>query len=291
LRVDAHHHLWDLERRPQPWLRGAALDPIHRTFRLAELRPLLAAHAIDATVVVQSSSSLDETRELLATARESDGLIAGVVGWADLTDPSLAAVLAELAAAGPLVGIRHQVQDEDDPRWLVRPEVRSGLRTVARAGLVYELLVTPRELGAALETVADLPEVRFVLDHGGKPPIAAGGWEPWAARLTALAAHPNTVCKLSGLVTEADWDSWRPQEVLPYARHLLRAFGADRLLFGSDWPVSTLAARYGDVFALAEQTTAALTPEERRAVLGGNAIRVYGLRRGPAPAAGAEGRC
>ncbi|SEO67030.1 amidohydrolase family protein [Actinacidiphila rubida] len=287
MRIDAHHHLWDLARRPQPWLTGPALDPIARTFRLAELAPLLAAHGIDATVVVQSSSSLPETRELLATAAGSGGLVAGVVGWADLADPALGEMLASLD--GPLVGIRHQVQDEPDPRWLTRPEVHTGLRAVASAGLVYDLLVTPVQLPAAVETVRALPEVRFVLDHCAKPPIADGGWEPWAGRITELAQLPNVSCKLSGLVTEADWERWRPQDVLPYARHVLDAFGPGRVMFGSDWPVATLAARYADVYALAEQAVAALDAGERAAVFGGTAAQVYGLPDGAGPAGPAAG--
>jgi L-fuconolactonase len=279
VRVDAHHHLWDLSRRPQPWIAGEALAPIDRTFELAELRPLLAEHGIGATVLVQSSSSLEETRELLALARESDGLVAGVVGWADLTDPALPDVLADLAARGPLAGIRHQVQDEPDARWLDRPDVRAGLAAVGAAGLVYDLLVTPEQTEAAIAAVRDLPEVRFVLDHAGKPPIASGAWQPWADRLTELAALPNVWCKLSGLITEAGFDTWRPQDVLPYARHVLDAFTPARVLFGSDWPVCTLAGRYADVFALAEQAVAALSPAEQEAVLGGTASEVYGLKR------------
>jgi L-fuconolactonase len=275
MRIDAHHHLWDLSRRPQPWLTGAELDPIARTFELAELQPLLAGHDIDATVVVQSSSSLDETRELLDTAAGSGGRIAGVVGWADLTDPALPDVLATLS--GPLVGIRHQVQDESDPWWLARAGVRRGLATVAAANLVYDLLVTPRELPAALETAAALPELRFVLDHGAKPPVAAGGWEPWATQLRGLAALPNVSCKLSGLVTEADWGRWKPADVLPYAQHILEAFGPDRVLFGSDWPVCTLAGPYGSVLDLAEEATAGFSAAERAAVFGDTASRVYGL--------------
>lgn len=277
MRVDAHHHLWDLERRPQRWLVGEALEPIARTFRFAELAPLLTAHGIDATVLVQSSSSLDETRELLGVAAESGGLIAGVVGWADLTDSELPAVLASLAEVGPLVGIRHQVQDEPDPWWLARPEVRRGLTAVAAAGLVYDLLVTPVQMTAALATVQALPELSFVLDHAGKPGVASGEWEPWAGQLTALGALPNVACKLSGLITEADWLRWRPQDVLPYARHVLDAFGPERVLFGSDWPVCLLAGRYADAYALAEQSVAALAPAERSAVLGATATRVYGL--------------
>ncbi|WP_333767999.1 amidohydrolase family protein [Streptomyces sp. IBSBF 2435] len=275
MRIDAHHHLWDLARRPQPWLTGADLDPIARTFELAELEPLLAEHGIDATVVVQSSSSLEETRELLATAAASGGRIAGVVGWADLTDPALGDVLASLT--GPLVAVRHQVQDESDPWWLARAGVRRGLATVAAAGLAYDLLVTPRELPAALETAAALPELRFVLDHAAKPPVASGGWEPWGAQLRRLAALPNVSCKLSGLVTEADWGRWTPGDVLPYARHALDVFGPSRVLFGSDWPVCTLAATYGAVLALAEEAVGGLSAAERSAVFGGNASRVYAL--------------
>ena len=281
MRIDAHHHLWDLSVRPQPWQAAEALAPLRRTFAFAELRPRLDAHGIDATVVVQSSSSLPETRELLAQAAASGGRIAGVVGWAALTDPAgLPGVLAELAAAGPLVGLRHQVQDEPDPRWLDRPEVRESLRAVGAAGAAYDLLVTPRELPAAERAVRALPEVRFVLDHGGKPPVATGEREPWAAAVAALAGHPNVVCKLSGLVTEADWSAWRPADVLPYVRHLLDVFGPERVLFGSDWPVCTLAASYDQVVALADEALQGLTPAERDAVLGGNAARVYRLAQG-----------
>ncbi|WP_031515067.1 amidohydrolase family protein [Streptomyces sp. NRRL F-5123] len=274
-RIDAHHHLWDLDRRPQPWMTGPELDPIARTFAFAELEPLLDGHGLDATVVVQSSSSPDETRELLDAAAGSGGRIAGVVGWADLTDPALGDVLA--SPAGPLVGIRHQVQDEADPWWLARAGVRRGLATVAAAGLAYDLLVTPRELPAALDTVAALPDLRFVLDHAAKPRIASGEWEPWATQVAELAALPNVVCKLSGLVTEADRSGWEPAALLPYARHVLSVFGPGRVMFGSDWPVCTLAASYGDVLALAAEATSDLSPAESAAVFGGTAAEVYGL--------------
>jgi len=284
-RIDAHHHLWDLSRRPQPWMDGPWADPIARTVTTADLLPHLDAHGIGATVVVQASSSYDETRELLALAGASDR-IAGVVGWADLTDPELPAVLAALAA-GPggdrLVGLRHQVQDEPDPDWLGRPDVRRGLADAADAGLVYDLLVTPRELPAAIAAVRELPGARFVLDHAAKPPIASGERDPWTGLLTRLAALPNVDCKLSGLVTEADWETWKPEQVLPYARHVLDAFGPERVLFGSDWPVCELAATYADVVALADQATAGLTEAERTLVFGTNAARVYALDSPPSP--------
>ncbi|QKV95881.1 amidohydrolase family protein [Streptomyces sp. NA02950] len=278
-RIDAHHHLWDLTRREQPWMDGPWADPIRRTFTPRDLAPHLDAHGIGATVLVQSSSSLEETRELLALA-EGSGRIAGVVGWADLTDPRLREVLASLAA-GPggrrLVGLRHQVQDEPDAHWLARRDVRRGLAAVAAAGLVYDLLVTPRELPSAIDAVRELPELRFVLDHAAKPPVAAGEREPWGRRLAALATLPNVVCKLSGLVTEASWDSWRSEQILPYAWYVLDAFGPGRVLFGSDWPVCTLAAPYDEVVALAERAALRLTEDERGALFGGTAAEVYGL--------------
>ncbi|MYU53659.1 amidohydrolase family protein [Streptomyces sp. SID7805] len=277
MRIDAHHHLWDLTRRDQPWLDGAWAEPIRRSYALPDLVPHLAAHAVDATVLVQSSASYAETADLLAVAA-GDGPVRGVVGWADLTDPGLAGVLAALPAG--LVGIRHQVQDEPDPDWLTRPDVLRGLGAVAGAGLVYDLLVTPRELPAALAAVRALPELAFVLDHAAKPAVARGDWQPWAAGIADLARLPNVSCKLSGLVTEADWAAWRPPQILPYARHVLDAFGPERVLFGSDWPVCTLAAGYADVVALAEAATGHLTPAERSAVFGGTAGRVYRVAAG-----------
>ncbi|WP_078961619.1 amidohydrolase family protein [Streptomyces rimosus] len=273
-RIDAHHHLWDLSRRPQPWMDGAWADPIRRTYTLDDLAPHLAAHGIHGTVLVQSSASRAETAELLAVAARSP-VVRGVVGWADLTDPGLPGVLDTMPPL--LVGLRHQVQDEPDPHWLARPAVRRGLAAVADAGLVYDLLVTPRELPAALAAARALPALTFVLDHAAKPAIAARAWQPWADGLAALARLPNTVCKLSGLVTEADWPTWRPADIPPYARHALDTFGPHRTLFGSDWPVCTLAAPYETVVTLTETATAHLTPDERAAVFGGNAVGVYGV--------------
>ncbi|MFD7667891.1 amidohydrolase family protein [Streptomyces sp. NPDC059788] len=272
-RIDAHHHLWDPARHPQPWMDGAWADPIRRTYTLDDLTPHLAAHRIDGTVLVQSSASRAETAALLALAARSP-VVRGVVGWADLTDPGLPDHLAAMPAE--LVGLRHQVQDEPDPDWLARPAVRRGLAAVADAGLVYELLVTPHQLPAATAAARALPGLRCVLDHAAKPAAGTGAWQPWADDLAALARLPNTACKLSGLVTEADWTHWRPADLLPYARHVLDTFGPHRVLFGSDWPVCTLAATYDDVITLAETATAALSPHERAAIFGGNAERVYG---------------
>jgi len=275
VRVDAHVHFWgpgELER--YDWMT-AEMDAIRRPFGPEDLRGHLQRHGFDSAVVVQTYASVEETRAYLRLA-EATAFLGGVVGWVDLADPGVADALAELRE-GPggryLVGIRHQVHDEPDADWLLRDDVRRGLRAVGEAGLAYDLLVKTRELPAALDTVRALPELRFVVDHIAKPPIASGGVEPWAERMAELARAEHVWCKLSGLVTEADWRAWRPGDVLPYTSRVAEWFGEERLIFGSDWPVCTLAASYDAVVALAEQAVG--TGNE--AVFGRNAQRLYQL--------------
>ena len=277
--VDAHHHLWDLGVRDQDWITGPALAPLRRDFLLGDYQPVAEAHGVAASVVVQTVTVPGETAELLALADASD-LIAGVVGWTDLTAPDVAdriAALKERPGGGKLVGLRHQVQSEPDPDWLTQPDVLRGLTAVAQAGLVYDLVITAGQLGQATRAAAAVPGLRFVLDHLGKPPIVAGRTEPWARDLRGLAALPNTSAKLSGLVTEADWRQWKVADLRPYAEAALDAFGPARMMFGSDWPVCTLAASYPEVLAAARDLTAGLIPAEREAVFAGTAISVYGL--------------
>ncbi|MGW7168593.1 amidohydrolase family protein [Streptomyces sp. NPDC054884] len=277
--IDAHHHVWDLSLRDQDWITGRELAPLRRDFTLADLEPEARAAGVTATVLVQTIDVPEETPEFLALARHSD-LVAGVVGWTDLTSPDVARALAALRArpgGEHLVGIRHQVQGESDPRWLVRPDVLRGLAAVAEAGLVYDLVVRPHQLAAAHEAAQLLPGLTFVLDHAGKPPIALGELRPWADAVRQLASLPNTVCKLSGMVTEADWGQWSVEDLRPYADTVLDAFGPRRLMFGSDWPVCRLAATYAEVVAAAQELTAALHPAERREVFTGTALRTYGL--------------
>jgi L-fuconolactonase len=278
--VDAHHHLWDPGAREYAWMAGPALAPIRRPFTVEDLRREVAAAGVTHTVAVQAVGDLGETEELLAAAAASGGLVAGVVGWVDLTAPDVAEALDRLRA-GPggerLVGVRHQVQDEADPAWLGRADVRRGLRAVADAGLAYDLLVLVRQLPAARAAVAALPDARFVLDHAAKPAIAAGELEPWAGELAALARLPNVACKLSGLVTEAGWDDWDAGRIRPYGDHVLGAFGPERVMFGSDWPVCRLAASYGQVRELADTLVAGLSPAERAAVFHRTAAEAYRL--------------
>jgi L-fuconolactonase len=210
--------------------------------------------------------------------------VVGVVGWADLAGPDVAGELArlrELPGGGRPVGIRHLVQDEPDSAWLDRPEVRRGLRAVGDAGLVYDLLIRPSQLPAALRVTAALDDVRFVLDHAAKPPIASGVREPWAAQIAELAARPNVTCKVSGLVTEAA-AGWRPDQIAPYVDALVASFGPDRLMFGSDWPVCLLAATYDEVATVARDLLSRhLGPAELDQVFGATARSVYNLGRQP----------
>lgn len=272
--VDAHHHLWDLAVRPQPFLDSdPVLAPLRRVFSLADLAPLAAAAGVGRTVVVQTVTEPAETTELLALA-DAGGLIAAVVGWADLTDARVGESLASLGAAPGgqfLAGIRHPLLAEPDPLWLSRPDVRRGLDAVAAAGLVFDLVLPPELLPAAVRAAADVPDLTFVLDHLGNVDVTAEGPDAaWARSFRALAALPNVVCKLSGILGEATADRLRP-----YAEIALEGFGPERLMFGSDWPVSTLTAGYGDVVAAARALTAGLTAPDRAAVLAGTARAVY----------------
>lgn len=276
--IDAHHHVWDLSVRDQGWITGPAMAPIRRTFTVEDLRPLAAAAGVDATVLVQTVTVAAETPELLAVAAGSP-LVAGVVGWTDLTSPGVADALGALGA-GPageyLAGVRHQVQSEPDPDWLRRPDVLRGLRAVAAAGLCYDLVVVPSQLPAASYAAAAVPGLTMVLDHAGKPRIGTGDLGGWAASVREFAALPNTVCKLSGLVTEAAPGA-TTRHFAPVADVVLSAFGAARVMFGSDWPVCLLASDYAAVCALAQSLVAGLSGAERAAVFGGTAARVYGL--------------
>jgi L-fuconolactonase len=243
---------------------------LRRSFGVDELARTTSC---DATVLVQTVTVPEETPELLALSAAHE-LIAGVVGWVDLTGDVEDALARLRSLPGRLVGIRHQVQGEPDPEWLCRDDVRRGLRAVGDAGLVYDLLTIPVQLPAAIETVRALDDLVFVVDHLSKPPIASGELEPWAGRMRALAEHENVVCKLSGMVTEADWVAWTVADLRPYAEVVLDAFGPQRVMFGSDWPVCLLAASYERVVAAAEELT---SRSEQAEIFGGTAVRTYTL--------------
>jgi len=279
MKIDAHHHFWNPETREYYWMGGDELAPIRRPMGPEDMRPLLQARGIDGTIIVQTVPQLSETEEFLETAGRID-FVRGVVGWVDLTDRHVGAVLDRLLA-GPngrfLKGIRHQAHDEDDKDWLARPDVIEGIRACGERGLVYDLLPKEPELPASIRCVDALPEVQFVIDHIAKPRIAAGEMDPWLGLMTDIAARPNVACKLSGMITEANWSGWTVDDLRRYADAVLRLFGPDRVMFGSDWPVCLLAGSYDTVVGTASELTQGLTPEETAAVFGGTATRIYNL--------------
>lgn len=275
MRIDAHQHFWRYSAAEYPWI-GPGMERLARDFLPADLAPLLEAGGIGGTVAVQARQSLEETRWLLELADGHD-FIRGVVGWVDLRSTHVADQLARFADHPRFVGVRHVVQDEADPRFLLGEAFLHGLARVAEAGLVYDLLILAPQLPAAAEMVALRPGQPFVLDHLAKPPIAAARLDPWRADIRALARHPHVACKLSGMVTEARLRQWRGEDFLPYLETALEAFSPERLMFGSDWPVCTLSGEYAEVAGIVDDFIARLAPAERAAIAGGTAARVYGL--------------
>ena len=235
MRIDAHQHFWSYSPEAYPWITDD-LATLRRDFGPEDLAPHLAEHGFDGCVAVQARASVDETRELLDHAARHANVL-GVVGWFDLTSREVERELDAFAGELLLVGVRHIVQDEPDDRFLARADFRAGVAALGRRGLVYDVLVFPRHLAVATEFVDALPDQPFVLDHLAKPPVARGELEPWATELRALARREHVTVKLSGLVTEADWSAWTPEQLAPYLDVALEAFGPRRVLFGSDWPV------------------------------------------------------
>ncbi|RPE84177.1 L-fuconolactonase [Curtobacterium sp. PhB137] len=269
--IDAHHHLWDPADRPYPWMDDS-VAPIRRRFDVDDLRAATQDTGVTRTIVVQAVHDPDETAWLLEQPRP----VAGVVGWVDLTAPDVAdriAAVRALPGGDRLVGIRHLAQDEPDPGWLGRPDVARGVRVLAGGGLVFDLLVRAREHSAALALVDAVPDASFVLDHAGKPSIDTGD-PAWHGRMADFAARPNVTCKVSGLLTEAGPD-WRDRPVDRYVREVVEQFGPERSLFGSDWPVSTLATGYAAVVQRTTDALADLSTTEHDAVFGGTAERIY----------------
>lgn len=277
--IDAHQHFWDPATGDYPWMTGPYAS-LARVFAPDDLRPALKKHGIAGAVLVQTWNNLDETWDYLRLAEATD-IVVGVVGWVDLTDAKVGETLAELKTSSQgqwLVGVRHLVQDEPDPNWLLQDEVRRGLAALEQAGLVYDLVVKPPQLPAALKTVADFPNLRFVLDHIAKPDITGHGFDLWAPLVRGFAAHRDHVwCKLSGMITEADWKSWSPKDLEPYVAEMLDIFGADRCMFGSDWPVCLVAGQYDEVIGALQTCLTGLSERDRAQIFGRSAIEAYRL--------------
>ena len=279
-RVDAHHHVWRLDRGDYGWLTPE-LAPIFRDFTLDDLRPLLAKVSIGATVLVQAAPSVAETEFLLQAAHASDRLVRGVVGWVDLAAPDVTAVLERLVQDPLLKSVRPMLQDIADPEWILRADVDRGIAVVERLGLRFDALVKPPQLPSVLRMIERHPDLPVVIDHGGKPSIGDRDWEPWASHIAELAAHGHVACKLSGLATEAG-PGWTSHTLSRYVDHLLACFGSQRLLWGSDWPVVDLAGGYDRWARATDQLLARLPEADRNAILGENARRFYGLETWPA---------
>jgi L-fuconolactonase len=279
MRIDSHHHIWDLAVRDQDWITGEELQPIRRNFLMADLREAISGSGIDKTVLVQTVTDYAETPELLAVA-ESDELVVGVVGWLKIDAPDAIEQLhkyLDLPGANYLKGIRDIAQDHIDPNYLAREQSIRNVQKLGALGITYDLLTKTPELPAAIEMVKACPDVQFVMDHISKPYIAKQEMQPWKKLISELASFPNVVCKISGLVTEANWNNWQVKDFLPYTDHLLEIFTPARLMFGSDWPVATLAASYSEVVELAESLTDGLSISEGESFWSQTAIHAYNL--------------
>jgi L-fuconolactonase len=276
LHIDAHQHFWRYDPADYPWI-DETMTPLRRDFLPDHLRPELASAGVGATVAVQATQTMAETRWLLGLAESSD-FIAGVVGWVDLQAEAVERDISALAGHPKLVGLRHIVQSEPEDRFLLRPSFCRGIATLPQFGLTYDILIYPRHLPVAAEFVSRFDRQPFVLDHLAKPEIRRAAMDPWARDLERLAQAPNVWCKVSGLVTEADWHRWHHEDIHPYLDVAFACFGPDRLIAGSDWPVCTLAAGYSRTMRVVGDYLQGRPAAERDAVLGVNAARFYRLR-------------
>jgi len=275
MRIDAHQHSWIYNQREYGWI-DESMASIRRDFLPAELKLQLENNGFDGSVLVQVRQTVEETRWMLELA-EKNPFILGVIGWVDLRSPHLRVDLESFAGNPKLVGIRHIVQSEPDD-FLLQPDFLRGISALEEFDLAYDILIYTRHLPIAAEFVERFPRQRFVLDHLAKPPIKSGAADLWARGLRELAAFPNVCAKVSGLVTEADWLTWKPEDIRPYLDVAFECFGPGRLMIGSDWPVCTVAASYAQVVSLVKDYLSRYTEEEREAVLGANAAKFWRLR-------------
>lgn len=275
MNIDAHLHFWNLETGHYPWLTPEA-GPIFRTFTPEEVIPQLGAAGVGGAVLVQAMDSYEDTESMLAQADAYD-FVAAVVGWVPLDRPDEAARALERYAAHPkFAGVRHLIHDDPDPDWVIQHSVIEGLGLLAAAGLPFDVVaVLPRHLEHVPVLAERVPGLRLVIDHLAKPPIREGGWEPWASLLARAAEHPDVYAKVSGMNTAADPATWTAEDLRPYVDHALEVFGPERLMFGGDWPVATLAGDYAKVWKETGALLRGLSQEDRDLVLGGTAARFY----------------
>jgi L-fuconolactonase len=279
MRIDSHHHIWDLSVREQGWMVGEALNPIMRNFSINDLRQAITGCGIDKTVVVQTVTNYDETPELLELA-DTDDLVAGVVGFLKIDAEDAIAHLdsyQSLRGFKYLVGIRDIAHDYEDVKYLSKPQVIKNVQELGKRGLVYDLLTKTPHMRAAIDLVKACPNTKFVLDHISKPYIAKADMQPWADQITELASFENVVVKVSGLFTEADWKNWKKEDFWPYLDHITKSFTPNRMMFGSDWPVCLLAATYKQSIDLVEEFTSKFSESEKNAFWAATANTAYGL--------------
>lgn len=275
--IDAHQHFWELGRFGYDWLNEPPLEPIRRTYLPTDLRTHLQAANVDKSVFVQTQHNLEETDWVLGLCAEHD-FLAGVVGWVDLASPSCEDQLLRFREDPNFVGVRHVTHDEPDDDFIIREEIVRGLRVLEKHGVPFDLLFFVKHLAHAQKLGQTLPNLPMVIDHLAKPEIKDGRLDNWEADFRAAAQFPNIYCKISGMVTEADWNNWKPQDLRPYVEIALDAFGPERCMIGSDWPVCELAGSYEEVIGAAREVIQSLSDSEQADVLGQTATRFYGLR-------------
>ena len=272
--IDSHHHFWEIDRFDYSWMPEGS--PLATDYGPEELKPLMANAGVDYTVIVQAVSSPDEARWLLELAEDNE-FIAGVVGWVDLTDPEVGHTLDELQQSKCFVGVRHIWESEEDPGWIVNSGAINGLKELARRDLAFDFLAKPANLPYIPQVMDQVPDLRAVVDHIAKPLIADHVVEPWLTDLRKVASINGVHCKVSGMITEADHQNWTVDDLRPYVHHVLGMFGSDRLMFGTDWPVCTLAGCYEQVVDTAREILGSLSPAAKADVFGGTAARFYRL--------------
>jgi L-fuconolactonase len=275
--IDSHQHFWRYDAARHGWITEA-MSAIRRDFMPEEFERECVTNGVDGSIVVQVDQSEEETHFLLGFS-ERDARVAGVVGWVDLRSPGVEERLQFFSQFKKLCGFRHIAEVEADD-FLVDRDFTRGISRLREFGFAYDILIYPKQLPAAIELVSRFPEQRFVVDHAAKPLIKSGALEPWAAYMRTIAQNPNVYCKVSGLVTEADWLRWKPEDIHPYLDVVFEAFGPERLMFGSDWPVCVLAASYKQVKELIETYVDTHAAQHKENIFGGNAIRFYGLKAG-----------
>jgi len=276
MRIDSHQHFWKYSIEEYGWINDQ-MSILKRDFLPEDLFQELSSNDIDGSIAVQARQNLDETEWLLKLAEEYT-FIRGVVGWLDIRSPKFKHQLEKYTRRNKLVGIRHVVQDESDDRFMLRSEFIEGIRLLENYDLVYDILIFENQLPAAIELVTRFPNQRFVLDHIGKPKISYNLLDPWKSLMTELADYPGVYCKVSGMVTEADWNNWKKEDFLPYLDTVFDVFGANRIMFGSDWPVCTVAASYNKVIEIVQDFIKQFSSDDQEKILGKNASKIYNLK-------------